>query len=70
MEAKAGGSKREDVVQSFRKMDVADEVCGRKKEKARHRQTWWSNDKVAELISEKDICLEFLTNPKILCIGK
>jgi len=34
-------------------LDVADEACGRTKGQARHSKTWWWNNEVAELISEK-----------------
>ena len=32
---------------------MADEVCGKTKGNQRHSQTWWWNDDVAQVISEK-----------------
>jgi hypothetical protein len=34
-------------------LEVADEVCGKTKGNQRHSQTWWWNDDVAQVISEK-----------------
>ena len=34
-------------------LDVAEEVCGRSRGRQRHRETWWWNDEVAELVKEK-----------------
>jgi hypothetical protein len=34
-------------------LDMADEVCGKTKGKQRHRETWWWNAEVAELVREK-----------------
>ena len=34
-------------------LDVAEEVCGKTRGRQRHRETWWWNDEVAELVREK-----------------
>jgi len=34
-------------------LDVADEVCSSTNGQARHSQTWWWNDELAEFISKK-----------------
>ena len=34
-------------------LDVADEVFGKTRRKQRHRETWWWNEKVAELVKEE-----------------
>jgi hypothetical protein len=34
-------------------LDVAEEVCGKTRGKQRHRETWWWDDEVAELVKEK-----------------
>ena len=34
-------------------LDVVEEVCGRSRGRPRHRETWWWNDEVAELVKEK-----------------
>ena len=34
-------------------LDVVEEVCGRSRGRPRHRETWWWNDEVAELVKDK-----------------
>jgi len=34
-------------------LEVAEEVCGETKGRQRHRETWWWNDEVAELVKNK-----------------
>ena len=39
----------------FGLLETADKVCGRTKGRPNHRETWWWNDEVANVVEEKTV---------------
>jgi hypothetical protein len=47
-------------------LEVANDVCGKTKGLARHRDTWWWNEEVAEVVKEKRRLYSAMKNPKMV----